>query len=222
MSTQDTPLPDLAFAREWQTMVALLKRRGIDDPAVLEAFARVPRHDFVPAPLRARAYGDYPLPIAGGQTISQPYIVALMTQALDLASGDKVLEIGTGSGYQAAILAEMGMVIDTVEVIPELYEAARARLTAAGYRTIHCHLGDGYRGWPEQAPYIGIIVTAAPETLPQTLVDQLADGGRMVIPIGPKGLYQTLWKITKRGGQINREDLGGVAFVPFIHGPSQS
>lgn len=217
MNTHDISLSDMAFAHERQAMVALLRRRGIDDPAVLEAFARVRRHDFVPEPLQGRAYGDYPLPIAAGQTISQPYIVALMTQALDLTAGDKVLEIGTGSGYQAAILAEMGMAIDTVEVIPELYETAKAHLMAAGYSTVHCHLGDGYRGWPEHAPYIGIIVTAAPETLPQILVDQLADGGRMVIPIGPKGLYQTLWKITKRGGQIDREDLGGVAFVPFIH-----
>ena len=198
-------------------MVALIRQRGVRDAALLEALARVPRHRFVPEHLRAEAYGDYPLPIGHGQTISQPYIVALMTEALALQPGDKVLELGTGSGYQAAILAEMGMEVYTVEIVAALHEAARALLEELGYADrIHLRLGDGNAGWPEHAPYTGIIATAAPSQIPPALTDQLAEGGRLVIPVGPRGGYQTLWRITKRGEELHREDLGGVAFVPFV------
>ncbi len=197
-------------------MVALIRRRGVCDSAVLDAMLHVPRHRFVPESLRAEAYDDYPLPIGHGQTISQPYIVALMTEALALQPGDKVLELGTGSGYQAAILAEMGMEVYTVEIVPALYEAARALLTESGYQQVHCRLGDGNAGWQEHAPYAGIIATAAPMQIPPALIEQLAEGGRMIIPVGPRGGYQILWKITKCRGELQREDLGGVAFVPFV------
>lgn len=197
-------------------MITLIRQRGVHDAAVLEAMRRVPRHRFVPEHLRAEAYEDYPLPIGQGQTISQPYIVALMTEALELHPGDRVLEAGTGSGYQAAILAEMGMEVYTVEIVPALYEAARALLAELGYSTVHCRLGDGNEGWAEYAPYAGIVVTAAPTQIPPALPEQLAEGGRLVIPVGPRGGYQILWKLTKRGGELYREDLGGVAFVPFV------
>ncbi|OQB01481.1 MAG: Protein-L-isoaspartate O-methyltransferase [Chloroflexi bacterium ADurb.Bin222] len=197
-------------------MITLIRQRGVHDAAVLEAMRRVPRHRFVPEHLRAEAYEDYPLPIGQGQTISQPYIVALMTEALELHPGDRVLEAGTGSGYQAAILAEMGMEVYTVEIVPALYEAARALLAELGYNTVQCRLGDGNAGWAEHAPYAGIVVTAAPTQIPPALPEQLAEGGRLVIPVGPRGGYQILWKLTKRGGELHREDLGGVAFVPFV------
>ncbi len=201
---------------EVTAMLDLIRARGIRDPAVLGALGRVPRQRFVPPDLERRAYGDYPLSIGHGQTISQPYIVALMTLALELEHGDRVLEIGTGSGYQAAILAEMGMEVYTLEVIPALYEEAQARLVALGYTQIHCRLGDGHAGWPEHAPYQGIIATAAPEEIPPALVEQLAEGGRLIIPVGPWSGYQTLWKVIKVKGRLVKIDLGGVAFVPFV------
>ena len=201
---------------EVMAMLGLIRARGICDPAVLGALERVPRRHFVPPNTERRACGDYPLPIGHGQTISQPYIVALMTLALELERGARVLEIGTGSGYQAAILAEMGMEVYTLEVIPALYEEAQARLVALGYPQIHCRLGDGRAGWPEHAPYQGIIATAAPEEIPPSLVEQLAEGGRLIIPVGPRGGYQTLWKVIKVEGQLVKIDLGGVAFVPFV------
>ncbi|HNT76909.1 MAG TPA: protein-L-isoaspartate(D-aspartate) O-methyltransferase [Anaerolineae bacterium] len=199
-----------------EEMVALIRRRGVRDTLVLDALTRVPRDAFVPETHRCDAYGDYPLPIGYGQTISQPYIVALMTEALSLKSGERVLELGTGSGYQAALLAAMGLDVYTVERIPALYEAARARLDALGY-TVHCKLDDGYVGWSEFAPYDGILVTAAPAEVPEPLWAQLAEGGRLVIPVGPPHGYQTLWKFIKHGDRIERVDMGGVAFVPFIH-----
>lgn len=197
-------------------MVALIRQRGIRDALVLNAMQYVPRHRFVPEELRWEAYGDYPLPIGHGQTISQPYIVALMTEALTLQPGDKVLELGTGSGYQAAILAEMGMEVYTIEIVPALHEAARALLAELGYTNVHCRLGDGNAGWQENAPYAGIIATAAPAAIPSACTEQLAEGGRLVIPVGPRGGYQTLWRITRRGDALHREDLGGVAFVPLV------
>lgn len=197
-------------------MVALIEHRGITDPKLLEAFLHVPRHLFVPESLHDKAYGDYPLPIGYGQTISQPYIVALMTQTLALKPGDRVLEIGTGSGYQAAILAEMRVIVYTVEIVPELYASARALFSSLDYENVHFHLGDGHKGWHEYKPYDKIIVTAAPPTVPSTLVEQLADGGHMVIPVGPKGYHQVLLRLTKTGEQINRQELGGVAFVPLV------
>jgi len=199
-----------------EEMVALIRRRGVRDQRVLDAMVSVPRHKFVPESRFSSAYDDYPIPIGQQQTVSQPYIVALMTEALALAEGDRVLELGTGSGYQAAILAAMGMDVYTVERIPELYETAQARLEALGY-AVHCKLADGYEGWPEFAPYDAVIVTAAPPQVPPLLWEQLADEGCLVIPVGPPHGYQTLWKFVKHGDTIERIDMGGVAFVPFIH-----
>ena len=196
-------------------MVNLIRARGVRDALVLAAMERVPRHRFVPESQRAYAYDDHALSIGCQQTISQPYIVALMTEALDLKVGDCVLEVGTGSGYQTAILAEMGMDVCTIERIPDLYATAKACLDELGY-TVRTCLGDGSQGWLEFAPYDGIIVTAAPEEIPPALLEQLADGGRLVIPVGPRHGYQTLWKIVKHGDDIRKIDLGGVAFVPFI------
>ena len=198
-----------------QEMVRLIRSRGITMPLVLDALARVPRHLFVPDAQRAAAYGDHALSIGCQQTISQPYIVALMTDALDLRPGDRVLEIGTGSGYQTAILAEMGMDVYTIERISELHAQAKACLDSLGY-AVQCRLGDGYYGWPESAPYDGIIATAAPDEIPPPLLEQLADGGRLIIPVGHRHGYQTLWKIIRRGDEIQKFDLGGVAFVPFV------
>ncbi len=198
-------------------MVALIRRRGVKDRLVLDALQRVPRHQFVPQTQRDAAYEDYPLPIGHHQTISQPYIVALMTESLQLAPGERVLELGTGSGYQAAILAAMGMEVYTVERVPDLYRTAQQRLQALGY-AVQCRLADGHEGWPEFAPYHGMMITAAAEEIPDPLWAQLADGGRMVAPVGPPHGYQTLWKFIKRGNRIERINLGGVAFVPFVSG----
>jgi len=198
-------------------MIQTIKRRGITNEEVLNAMRAVPRHLFVPQEEREHAYGDFPLPIGCGQTISQPYIVALMTELLELKEEDKVLEVGTGSGYQSAILAEIpGVEVYTIEIIPELAESARERLRNLGYADTHCKQGDGYYGWPEYAPFDSIIVTAAPDHAPQSLKLQLAKGGRMVIPVGPQGRYQTLWKFVKQpDGELRAFDMGGVAFVPL-------
>jgi protein-L-isoaspartate(D-aspartate) O-methyltransferase len=192
-----------------------IRQRGVRDPKVLDAMEAVPRHEFVPDDYVESAYSDGPLPIGYGQTISQPYIVAVMTELLELEPGDKVLEIGTGSGYQAAILAEVTDNVYTVEIIPELAESSAARLAKLGYEKIHTRNADGYYGWPEHAPYDAIIVTAAPDHIPQPLVEQLKDGGRMVIPVGPVGWYQTLWLITKKNGDVEYHNKGGVTFVPL-------
>lgn len=197
-------------------MIDLLRSRGIHDPHVLRAMREVPRERFVPLELVGRAYGDYPLPIGEGQTISQPYIVAMMTQALEIEPGDKVLEIGTGSGYQTAILAAMDAEVYSVEVVAELYESAARLLEDLGYGDVYLKLGSGHLGWPEYAPYQGIIATAAPPRVPPALIEQLDEGGNVVIPVGPQGGYQTLWKIVKRDGSVHKVDLGGVAFVPFV------
>jgi protein-L-isoaspartate(D-aspartate) O-methyltransferase len=209
---------DAVFAQQRERMVIeTIEKRGITDENVLHAMRAVPRHLFVPENEQGYAYGDFPLPIGYGQTISQPYIVAMMTELLDLKAGDKVLEIGTGSGYQAAVLAEIPDVkVYTIEIIPELAESARERLESLGYTDVHCKQADGYHGWSEQAPFDAIIVTAAPDHVPQPLVDQLAEDGRMVIPVGPPGGYQTLWKFVKQpDGELKAFNMGGVAFVPF-------
>ncbi|MBN1305837.1 MAG: protein-L-isoaspartate(D-aspartate) O-methyltransferase [Anaerolineales bacterium] len=190
--------------------------RGISDEHVLEAMRTVPRHRFVPEDMIGQAYTDSALPIGFGQTISQPYVVAWMTELLDLKPGQKVLEIGTGSGYQAAVLAELGYVeVYSIEIVPELADRAALVLDELGYTGIHTRQGDGYYGWPEQAPFDAIIVTAAPDHLPPPLVEQLADQGRIVIPIGPPGWYQTLWKFVIEDGELQAYNIGDVGFVPF-------
>lgn len=189
--------------------------RGIEDPVVLAALEAVPRHVFVPEEWQDLAYRDHPLPIGYGQTISQPYMVALMTEALGVEPGDKVLEIGTGSGYQAAVLAEMRIEVFTIEIIPELAERAGTALREAGY-AVRSRAADGYFGWPEESPFDAIIVTAAPDHVPQPLIEQLVVGGAMVIPVGPIGAVQTLWRFTTtEEGNVLAESLGPVAFVPF-------
>jgi protein-L-isoaspartate(D-aspartate) O-methyltransferase len=192
--------------------------RGVRDPLVLQAMTRVPRHLFVPEPLRTRAYDDHPLPIGHAQTISQPYIVAWMTEALKVGPGRKVLEVGTGSGYQAAVLAAMGVDVYTIEIVAPLAEAAARALEAAGIRGVHARVGDGYAGWPEHAPFDAVIVTAAPDHVPQPLVDQLAVGGRLVIPVGKRDV-QRMTVITKRTDGVSREDDMPVLFVPLVRTP---
>jgi protein-L-isoaspartate(D-aspartate) O-methyltransferase len=192
-----------------------IEGRGVKDASVLDVMQRVPRHRFVPAELVSSAYEDHPLPIGLGQTISQPYIVALMTEALKLKPGDKVLEIGTGSGYQAAILAELGSEVYTVEILPELAQQAGERLRSLGYKKVQVRNADGYYGWEEHAPYDAIIVTAAPDHLPQPLISQLRDGGRLIVPIGPPGAIQTLWLFEKAGEEVQASNLGEVRFVPL-------
>lgn len=189
--------------------------RGIQDPLVLEAMARVPRHDYVPPGQERHAYEDGPLSIGAGQTISQPYVVALMTEMAQIHSRSKVLEVGTGSGYQTAILAEIALEVFTVEVLPQLASEARKRLETAGYQNIHFRVGDGHNGWPEAAPFDAIVVTAAPDTLPPKLVDQLNTNGRLVIPIG--NLFQDLVLIRKTAGGTLKEKSIPVRFVPMIH-----
>jgi protein-L-isoaspartate(D-aspartate) O-methyltransferase len=169
----------------------------------------------VPEDMVALAYEDHPLPIGYGQTISQPYIVALMTQTIYPTPGMRVLEIGTGSGYQAAVLAELGMEVYTIEIIPELAQQADQRLDELGYTNIHTLNADGYFGWQEFAPFDAVMVTAAPDHLPQPLANQLIEGGRLVIPIGPVGFLQTLWVFEKVGGELQATNLGGVTFVPL-------
>ncbi len=188
---------------------------GITDPLVIEAMRKVPRHKFVLPEYLDQAYANHALPIGYGQTISQPYVVALMTEALALELGDKVLEVGTGSGYQAAVLAEIVEQVYTVEIIGALATQAAERLAALGYSNVEVMHGDGYFGWEEHAPFDAIIVTAAPDHVPPPLLAQLADGGRMVIPVGPPGGYQELWLIERQGDEFTSTSLGGVIFVPL-------
>jgi protein-L-isoaspartate(D-aspartate) O-methyltransferase len=192
-----------------------IEQRGVRDAAVLEAARAVPRHEFVLPEYLNMAYADHPLPIGYGQTISQPYIVAVMSELLRLKRGDRVLEIGTGSGYQAAILAEMTDEVYTVEIIEELYQRATETLQRLGYHNVKTRYADGYYGWEEHAPYDAIIVTAAPDHIPQPLVNQLRDGGRLVIPVGPRGAFQTLWLIEKDGDDVVSKSIMGVVFVPL-------
>ena len=220
LTEEPSQLAQDEFERQRLEMVEkTIESRGVMDPQVLEAMRTVPRHLFIPSDLSDVAYGDHPLPIGYGQTISQPYIVAWMTELLELKPGEKVLEIGTGSGYQAAVLAELdGVEVYTIEIVPELAEIATNRLAELGYAQVKVKQGDGYYGWPEYAPFEAIIVTAAPDHLPAPLVEQLTEGGRLVIPIGPPGGYQMLWKFVKTGEDVTAYSLGGVAFVPFTGG----
>ncbi|MGD2041553.1 MAG: protein-L-isoaspartate(D-aspartate) O-methyltransferase [Anaerolineae bacterium] len=192
-----------------------IRRRGVTDQDVLDAMERVPRHEFVPRAYQVQAYDDRPLPIGYGQTISQPYIVALMTELLQLNNTDRVLEVGTGSGYQAAILAEVVAQVYTVEIIEPLAVEARERLERLGYDNVHTLQADGYFGWEEHAPYDAIIVTAAPDHIPQPLVQQLKEGGKLVIPVGPPGGYQSLWEVSREGDAIKKREVTGVLFVPL-------
>lgn len=189
--------------------------RGITDRQVLAAMAKVPRHEFVPADMRHLAYADGPLPIGHGQTISQPYIVAFMTEILKPQTSDRVLEIGTGSGYQAAVLAELVAEVYTIEIVEALASRAEADLRRLGYANIWVRAGDGYQGWPEKAPFDAVIVTCAPEAVPQALTDQLKDGGRMIIPVGGGGAVQELVLLEKQGGQLHRQAVLPVRFVPM-------
>lgn len=189
-------------------------KRGVKDRRVIKAMLKVERHKFVPFSQRAYAYEDRPLPIGYGQTISQPYIVAYMTEALNLEGDERVLEIGTGSGYQAAILAEIVKEVYTIEILEPLAKSAEKRLKNLGYKNIRVKCGDGYKGWPEYAPFEAIIVTAAPEEIPQELLKQLKAGGRMVIPVG--SLYQDLYLIIKTEEGIKKKKLLPVRFVPMV------
>jgi protein-L-isoaspartate(D-aspartate) O-methyltransferase len=200
-------------ARRVEMVKTQIAARGIGDPQVLNAMLKVPRHEFVPERLRSLAYTDGPLPIGEDQTISQPYIVAFMTEALRLQPHDKVLEIGTGSGYQAAVLAEIVDTVYTIEIVESLGRRADLLLKQLGYDNISVMIGDGYQGWVEHAPFDAIIVTAAPDHIPEPLVEQLRVGGRMVIPVGR--LFQELLRITKTEGGTIREDLLPVRFVPM-------
>lgn len=214
-TTTDAGAPADAFAARRSEMVdAQLKARDIVDARVLEAMGRVPRHRFVGAREAAHAYEDRPLPIGQGQTISQPYIVALMTQLAGVEPGDRVLDVGTGSGYQAAVLAEMGARVWSIEIVPELAAEAAVRLRELGYAAVEVRAGDGYRGWPEHAPFAAIIIAAAAPQVPQPLVEQLAPGGKLVLPVG-EGV-QDLLVITKQpDGTTTRQTIAPVMFVPM-------
>jgi protein-L-isoaspartate(D-aspartate) O-methyltransferase len=206
-------------ARDWnaarERMVAeQLRARDVRDERVLDAIGRVERHLFLPEDARFDAYEDHPVPIGHGQTISQPYIVGFMTQALDVWPQHRVLEIGTGCGYQTAVLAELAREVFTIEVVPELAEHARATLSELGYATVRFRVGDGYDGWPEEAPFDRILAAAAPREIPPILVDQLADDGVLVLPVGD--WHQEIKVIQKRGGQVRSRDVLPVRFVPMI------
>lgn len=204
--------PDWAALRD-RMVSEQIEARGVRDPKVLKSLRTVPRHEFVPEAWRDEAYRDSPLPIGDGQTISQPYIVAFMSELLEVGPGDKVLEIGTGSGYQAAVLGGMGVEVFTIEIRQGLCRKASETLERLGYVNVHVRCGDGYGGWPEEAPFDGIIVTAAPERVPEPLLDQLKEGGRMVIPVG--AFYQELKVVTRTQGGFQERSVIPVRFVPM-------
>ncbi|NPA48919.1 MAG: protein-L-isoaspartate(D-aspartate) O-methyltransferase [Thermodesulfobacteria bacterium] len=207
--------PDI-YQRARERMVETqIAARGIKDPRVLAAMRKVPRHLFVDEALKDQAYGDYPLPIGEGQTISQPYIVALMTEALELKGPEKVLEVGTGSGYQAAILGELARWVYSIERYPSLAHRAKRILEKLGYNNVIIKVGDGTKGWPEAAPFDAIIVTAAGPKIPEPLIEQLKDGGRLVMPVGDEW-SQYLIKVTKKGDKLYKKNLGAVRFVKLV------
>jgi protein-L-isoaspartate(D-aspartate) O-methyltransferase len=193
-----------------------LKARGIKDPKVLEAMGKIPRQLFVEESLRDEAYADHPLPIGEGQTISQPYVVALMTEAIRLKPGDRVLEIGTGSGYQAAVLAEIVKDVYTIEIRKGLAERASKRLADLGYRNVQVKYGDGYFGWEEYAPFDVIMITASANHIPPPLIKQLKEGGRLILPLGSTLFHQTLTLVIKEKGDLKMEQREAVVFVPLI------
>jgi len=210
--------PDSSVPKDFKTMrekmvETQIKARGVRDPRVLSALLKVERHRFVPEEFQSSAYSDQPLPIGEGQTISQPYMVALMTELLELKGNERVLEIGTGSGYQAAILAELAKEVYSIEIVESLANSAKKLLFDLGYKNIQVKVGDGYLGWPEASPFDAIIVTCAPDHIPKPLVDQLKEGGRMVLPVGTYS--QELKKIVKRSGKIETTDVLPVVFVPM-------
>jgi protein-L-isoaspartate(D-aspartate) O-methyltransferase len=206
------------FAPERERMVKeQIGTRGVTDERVLNAMRTVPRHEFVPERLRPQAYDDQPLPIGHAQTISQPYVVALMTEQLKPEAAHRVLEIGTGSGYQAAILAGIVSELYTIDIVEPLARSAEATLRRLGYKNVHVKAGDGYKGWPEHAPFDSIIVTCAPDHVPQPLIDQLKEGGRMVIPVGAH-YAQELYVIRKQNGRLSQTALIDVRFVPMTRG----
>lgn len=215
MPDQQDPGARYAELRK-QMVEQQIASRGIRDERLLAAMLTVPREDFVPEKYRDLAYADRPLPITRGQTISQPFTVAFMCQALELHGNERVLEIGTGSGYAAAILSRLAAEVITIERIPVLAETAAARLAQAGYDNVQVHTADGTLGWPAAAPYDAIVVTAAASTLPQPYVEQLKEGGRIVIPIGPITDGQTMCRFTRRANETILEELGPFAFVPLI------
>jgi len=202
------------FAAKRDAMVRTqIETREVSDPATLAAMRAVPRHEFLPESLREKAYGDYALPIGHGQTISQPYIVAFMTEAIRPKPGEKILEVGSGCGYQAAVLAQMEAEVYTIEIVEALAGMARMNLNRLGYSNAHVRHGDGYRGWPEHAPFDAIIVTCAPDIIPPDLVAQLRDGGRMIIPVGTGEQHLVL--LRKHGDQIEKQSVLPVRFVPM-------
>ena len=206
-----------AFSRARERMVQeqlIAPGRDITNPRVLKAMGSVPRHELVPESQRDRAYGDHPLPIGYGQTISQPYIVAFMTEQLDPQPTDRVLEVGTGSGYQAAVLSGLVAKVYSVEIVEPLARRAAGDLERLGYQNVHVRSGDGYGGWPEEAPFDAIIVTCAPERIPHPLIDQLKEGGRLIIPVGSFG-DQQLYLLEKRDGQVRQTGVLPVRFVPM-------
>lgn len=214
---EDAPSQD--FTQQRRRLIEQLKAEGINSSAVLNAMLKVPRHEFVPPTQRHNAYQNRPLSIGHGQTISQPFIVAYMTEAASIAPGERVLEIGTGSGYQAAILAELAKEVYTIEIIPELAEGARLVLSKLGYKNVQVRAGNGYEGWEEHAPFDAIVVTAAPDEIPQRLVDQLAVRGKMVIPVG--STFQEMVIITRgESGIVERRTIP-VRFVPMTGKPKQ-
>jgi protein-L-isoaspartate(D-aspartate) O-methyltransferase len=207
------------FVKTREEMVkAQIESRGISNQPTLDAMKKVPRHKFVPPNLLDRAYDDGPLPIGYGQTISQPYIVAYMTAVIDPKPGQKILEIGTGSGYQAAVLSEIIDTVFTIEIVTELYKSSEKILKELGYKNVLCKNADGYYGWKKYAPFDAIIVTAAAEYIPPPLIEQLKDGGKMIIPVGSPFLNQTLILVEKNGEEITTTSLLPVRFVPFTRG----
>ena len=206
---------DKFVKKRFQMVENQIRDRGINDMETLRAMSTVPRHLFVPNYLRQQAYADVPLPISHGQTISQPYIVAYMTEILHIQPQHRVLEIGTGSGYQAAVLAELTDRVYTMEIIPELADTAGKRLKETGYTSVNVRQGDGYHGWPEAAPFDAIVVTAAAEFIPPPLLQQLKEGGRMIIPVGSPFYVQYLMLVEKKQGKITTRSLMPVRFVPF-------